>query len=392
MPRGRSGGTVGATMVTPAAALPGPPRATRAPRRDLAVDLGLTAAALGITLVTIGQESGPLGAGGIALAVGSAVPLLVWRRAPLAVFVVTAAASAAIDAIGYDLSLGVAPTVMVFLLARMAPADRPPLTGPAVVVLFLAQVGADYADGTWTPLPIPFLGWLLVWSAGERVRERAEREAARVAEAARERDLAVARERTRIARDLHDSAGHAINVILVQAGAARLLGERDPAAARAALQTIEDVARDTIAEIDRLVGALRDDEAPAAPRGMAALGALVESHRAGGLEVTVAVSGAPRPLPAATGQAVYGIAREALTNAARHGTGSATLKLEHRPAGVRLVVSNPVAPGRPSGPEGHGIVGMRERAALAGGALAVRRDDAAFRVEAELPVDAPERS
>src|SRR3954452_21455651 len=117
----------------------------------------------------------------------------------------------------------------------MAPAERPPATGGAVLAMFLAQVGADYADGTWSPLPIPLLGWLLVWSAGERVREHKERATAREAEVARERDLAVARERTRIARDLHDSAGHAINVILVQAGAARLLSVRDPAAARAAL-------------------------------------------------------------------------------------------------------------------------------------------------------------
>jgi signal transduction histidine kinase len=252
--------------------------------------------------------------------------------------------------------------------------------------MFLAQVGADYADGTWSPLPIPLLGWLLVWGVGERVRERGEREAARRAEIVRERDLAVARERTRIARDLHDSAGHAINVILVQAGAARLQSERDPAAARAALQTIEDVARETVGEIDRLVGVLREDEAPPAPRGLAALDALVESHRAGGLEVTVAVRGAPRALPAATDQAAYGIAREALTNAARHGAGRATVAVEHGDAGVRLVVVNPTPPGwPPPANDGHGIAGMRERAALVGGRLSAGGAGGEFRVEADLP-------
>src|SRR4051794_10732840 len=304
-------------MATPAAALAGTPPA----HRDLAVDAGLTAVALAITLVTIGQESGPLRAEAVALALLGAAPWVGGRGAPLAAFLVTSLASAAIDALGYDLGLGVAPTVLVFFLARMAPAERPPATGAAVVAMFFAQVGADYADGTWSPLPIPLLGWLLVWSVGERVRERAEREAAREAEIARGRDLAVARERTRIARDLHDSAGHAINVILVQAGAARLLSERDPAGARTALQTIEAVARDTIGEIDRLVGALRDDQVPAAPRGLAALDALAQSHRAGGLGVTVAVGGVPRPVPAGIDQAAYGIVREALTNAGRHGTG-----------------------------------------------------------------------
>jgi hypothetical protein len=110
-------------MATSAAAVPTAPDAGRAPQRDLAVDLGPTVAALAITVFTLAQDARPLGAGGVALAVGSTVPLLGWRRAPLAVFLITAAASAAIDAVGYDLGLGVAPTVMVFLLARMAAGD-----------------------------------------------------------------------------------------------------------------------------------------------------------------------------------------------------------------------------------------------------------------------------
>jgi signal transduction histidine kinase len=267
----------------------------------------------------------------------------------------------------------------------MAPAERPPLTGFAVVGFFFAQVGADYADGTWSPLPIPLLGWLLVWSVGERMRERAERDAAREEDAARDRDLAVARERTRIARDLHDSAGHAINVILVQAGAARLLSERDPAAARRALQAIEDVARETIDEIDRMVGRLRDDETPSAPRGLTALDALAERHRAGGLDVAVTVRGEPGALPAATDQAAYGILREALTNAARHGAGTVSVEVEHGAAGVRLVVRNAVSPARRPGRERHGIAGMRERAALVGGRLVAGVDDGVFCVRADLP-------
>jgi signal transduction histidine kinase len=388
MPPVRRGGTVGSTMATPAAALSRTPPASRPARRDLGVDLALTAVALTITLVTLGQERGPLDADGIALSVLGTLPLIVWRRAPLPVFVVTSAVSVAINARGYDLGLGVAPTVMVFFLARMAPAARPPLTGLAVVVFFFAQVGADYADGTWSPLPIPFLGWLLVWSVGERMRERKERDAARKEEIELDRNLAVARERTRIARDLHDSAGHAINVILVQAGAARLLSERDPVGARAALQAIEDVARDTIDEIDRLVRALRDDEAPAAPRGLAALDALAERHRATGLRVDVEVAGDAHALPAGTDQAAYAIAREALTNAARHGAGPATVRVEHREDGVRLEVTNPTPPGWTAAPEGHGIVGMRERAVLVGGRLSASGGDRAFRVEADLPTGA----
>ena len=109
----------------------------------------------------------------------------------------------------------------------------------------------------------------------------------------------MAEERTRIARDLHDSAGHAINVILVQAGAARLLRDKDPVRATEALETIEEVARETLGDIDRMVRALRDGEAPGAvepPSGLSALAGLVERHRANGLEVSVDVRGAARPL------------------------------------------------------------------------------------------------
>src|SRR3954447_7350532 len=190
------------TMATPAAALPATPRA----HRDHAIDAGLAAAALAITVVTLAQESGPLGADGIALSLLASLPLLGWRRAPLTAFVVTSAASVAINALGYDLGLGGAPTIMVFVLARMAPAARPSATGLAIVVSFFAQVGADYADGTWSPLSIPPLGWLLVGGGGRGVREQAEEEAAGRAAVQRERQLRVGEERPRIARDLHDSA------------------------------------------------------------------------------------------------------------------------------------------------------------------------------------------
>ena len=110
------------------------------------------------------------------------------------------------------------------------------------------------------PLLAGTLVWGGAWVIGDRIRQRRARLTELVdralraeRETERERRLAAAEERTRIARDLHDSAGHAINVILVQAGAARLLQEQDPTRARAALETIEEVARETLGEIDQLV-------------------------------------------------------------------------------------------------------------------------------------------
>jgi signal transduction histidine kinase len=193
----------------------------------------------------------------------------------------------------------------------------------------------------------------------------------------------------RIARDLHDSAGHAINVILVQAGAARLLQERDPAGARAALLTVEEVARDTLGEIDHLVRALRDDLPDGEvepPPGLAALDALAERYRVSGLSVEVTVDGESRPLSPAVDRAAYRILQEALTNAAWHGGGSAEVTIEFAPRALEIAVTNPTALG-PSERDGggRGIVGMRERAQLLGGTLVAGAANGSFRVHAHLP-------
>jgi signal transduction histidine kinase len=247
------------------------------------------------------------------------------------------------------------------------------------------------------PLLLGALVWGGAWVLGDRVRMRRgrmaeleERALRAEREAERERRLAAAEERTRIARDLHDSAGHAINVILVQAGAARLLGTRDPEGSRAAIETIEEVARETLGEIDHLVRVLREDEVGAAgavepPPGLAALDTLAERHRSAGLDVIVRAHGERRPLPSGLDQASYRIVQEALTNAARHGAGGAEVDVTFGPKALELAVSNPTRPGRVTAGSGHGIVGMRERAALLGGTLEAGAVNGVFRVRAHLP-------
>jgi signal transduction histidine kinase len=240
------------------------------------------------------------------------------------------------------------------------------------------------------------------WITGDHTRIRRERigeleeHAARIErETERERRLAAAEERTRIARELHDSAGHAINVILVQAGAARLLHERDPARSRLAISTIEEVARSTIGEIDGLVRALREDAGtePLVPADPAALDELLAHHRAGGLALVTNMRGTHRGLPRAVAWAAYRILQEALTNAARHGPGTAEVAVSFEPDAVDITVTNPdksiaasgggrngTAPGG-----GHGIVGMRERATLLGGTLQTRTEHGVFCLHASLP-------
>jgi signal transduction histidine kinase len=241
------------------------------------------------------------------------------------------------------------------------------------------------------------VAWAGAWVVGDVTRQRRERiaelgERAERAEreAARERRLAAAEERTRIARELHDSAGHAMNVILVQAGAARLLRESDPERAQRAVTTIEDVARATIGEIDRLVHALREEGAPGVDLtplpGILDIDGLIEDHRASGLRVSLRREGQQRGLGTAVDRAAYRIVQEALTNAARHGTGDADVVMRYGDEALDIVVTNAVANGSDATQDGrHGLIGMRERAALLGGRLEVGSENGTFRLHAVLP-------
>jgi signal transduction histidine kinase len=339
---------------------------------------------------------------GGALAACSTVPLVAWRRAPRGVFVLTGSAGIMLAGLGYSIALPLGATAALFLLAASRDEADPWTrrnTGEAVA-LFVAYLGAaTIGDGGFPGSEFLHTGlaWAVAWFAGERIRLLHEHVAGlneralhAQRDAERERRLAVAEERARIARDLHDSAGHAINVIAVRAGAARMRHHEDPERSRAALEAIEEIARTTVGEIDELVGSLRErgsengDVVP--PAGLASLRTLVAQHSAGGLDVSVATAGTQRPLGAALDVAAYRILQEALTNAARHGAGAARVEVAFGGAALRLIVSNAVPgddPERANG--GHGLIGMRERATLVGGSLNAGRENGVFRLDAVLP-------
>jgi signal transduction histidine kinase len=379
-------------------------------RREWLVDTAVAVVvfALTVALLAVGafedaeEDARKLDALGVVLAALASLPLVARRRAPLAVFALTAGGSVLLSGLGYPQGPPLGATLAIYFMAVSPDETRPPpvLTGAVVAGFFALHVAANgIAHGEWPTVALlaGALVWGGAWVVGDRVRQRRQRiadleERALRAEreAERERRLAAAEERTRIARDLHDSAGHAINVILVQAGAARLLQERDPDRSRRALETIEEVARETVAEIDHLVGALREDGTAEQarevepPAGLAALDTLADRYRAGGLDVRVRFHGALRPLALAVDRASYRILQEALTNASLHGLGTAEVDVAFGPRGVEITVTNPTAVGgTQSG--GHGIVGMRERAALLGGTLEAGATDGVFRVRARLP-------
>src|SRR5581483_6605381 len=149
-------------------------------------------------------------------------------------------------------------------------------------------------------------------------------------------------------------------------------------------------AHDTIGEIDQLVRTLRDgtDGEPEPPTGLAALDTLLERSRTAGLTVTLDVKGARRALPSGIDRAAYRILQESLTNAARHGDGTADVAIAYTDRQLELDIGNPLSPNNPVGranQAGHGILGMRERATLLAGSLETSIADGRFRVHARLP-------
>jgi signal transduction histidine kinase len=377
-------------------------------RSQRAIDLGVAIVVFALTLVLMAsggvagdEDARGLDLLGVLLAAGASLPLVARRRAPLVVFVLTAAASAAINGLHYPAGPPIGPMVALFFLG-LSPASRTGLrtTAATVFALFAVHVAAAGIGRDEFPIVPASLGavvWGGAWVVGDRVRLRRQRvaeleERAHRAEreAERERQLAAAEERTRIARDLHDSAGHAINVILMHAGAARLHAERDPSRSREALATIETVARETLGEIDQLVRALREDEDTVEPPGLAALDTLVKRHRDAGLDVEVLVDGSRRPLGPAVDQAAYRILQESLTNALRHGNGGAKVALTYGDDALEIGVTNPSEPLGPAA-AGHGIVGMRERASLLGGSVAHQTLNGTFHIRARLPYGGEEQ-
>jgi signal transduction histidine kinase len=371
-------------------------------RRQLVLD---TALAAGVFAFSLGAMShGNFDRGGpdfdalaAVLAAFASLPLAARRLAPLPVLAVVTLATAAIYGFGYGLGPPIGFAVALFTVAERRDETSPRTWTYALVASLVVLLGPHLVQ--WELGPELVLGtvvWAAAWFAGDRTRLRRERlaeleERALRAEreAERERRLAAAEERTRIARDLHDSAGHAINVILVQAGAARLLAEQDPARSREAIETIEEVARETLGDIDQLVRALRDDGVDPGVEpspGLAALDTLAERHRSSGLDVTVRVAGTGRSLAPGVDRAAYRILQEALTNAARHGRGSAEVEVEFGSTALQLTVTNSARNGAlVADGGGHGIVGMRERASLLGGTLVAGATDGVFRVRAHLP-------
>ena len=229
-------------------------------------------------------------------------------------------------------------------------------------------------------------------SRRQRGQAMAERDETRRAMEDSLHDRAAMGERARIARDLHDVVAHHVSAIAVQAETARLTIEDMPDEGKAQFEAIGGTARDALAEMRRLLGVLRADangEPERAPQpGLALLDELVETARAAGSEVQLTVEGEQASLPPGVDLCAYRILQEALTNARRHAPGAdVEIGLEYGADTLRLRVrDHGPGPGE-ADPDGHGLLGMRERVLMVGGTLSIGPEpDGGFTVAAELPL------
>ena len=378
------------------------PSLTSSPARAAALDAAL-AGALAILAgaeVLTGQVSGPRAAA-VPLALLMTLPLAVRRRYPLAVTVAVSASFLLNWAAGVDMYSYWASIVVGLVAAYTAAAHlRPRLAAVALACLY-AAIAVSALHG----LSGLLWGGILVGGAalaGFGLRDR-RRHVSQLAELAGQLELArdenaraaVAGERTRIARELHDVVAHSVSVMVVQAGAAEEVLGADPGKAREPLRSVQDTGRQALVELRRLLGVLRtdDSEAALAPQpGMDQVGALAAHVREAGVAVEVRVDGTRDGIPAGVDLAAYRIVQEALTNVLKHASAShAVVRVGYRPDAIELEVLDdghgPLGLGHGSTGTGQGLIGMRERASLYGGVLEARaRAEGGFAVRARLPV------
>jgi signal transduction histidine kinase len=324
---------------------------------------------------------------------------LAWRsRWPLGVTAASAAAFAALGIATDDTGLGPQTVLLPFILAGFTAGTH---HDPRRARIGLAVLLGAHALGEASDLVVMgplFAGIWWVGRLAENRRHMAEQLSERASvlelDSSEHARLAIAEERARIARELHDVVAHSVSVIVVQAGAERLaLGDERPQT-REALEAIERTGRHAMAEMRRLVGMLRteDEEIALAPLpSLAHLDALAAHITRAGLPVTVEIDGTPTDLPPGIDISAYRIVQEALTNALKHaGPARARVKVRYGPGALEIEVADDGRGGSPATATGHGLTGMRERVAVYGGELAAApRHDGGFAVRARLPLGGP---
>jgi signal transduction histidine kinase len=330
------------------------------------------------------------------------VPLVFRRRVPLTGATLVAAGLLVQYVVGLDQSESITPIFVLLVAAYSVAAHadlRRALGGGLVLVATVItaitiDTGISLGDYAFTSL---LLG--SAWTIGRAMRARAqdvktlESRTADLERAGSEQArLAIARERARIARELHDIVGHRLSVIVVQAGGAEEIMKDRSDQAVEALRAIRTNGRRALAEMRQLLGLLRsEEEDDLAPQpSLSDTASLVKELEKAGLQVNVVTEGVPHPLPPGIDLSAFRILQEALTNVVKHsGSRSASVKITYAEEELRMEISDEGGPPQVTGGgSGLGLIGMKERASLYGGRLeAGRTETGGFAVTARLPLD-----
>ena len=383
---------------------------------DAFIAFGLTALSL-ITIVGGAQDLGSYDPLSLVLLVTQTLPLIARRRWPLAILAITLGATighAALARESLNTTLGF--LVALFTVGELRDRRTSGLAALAaalsvgVLITYRAPIPAALSGLVQTELAI-LATWVLgTWARDRRLRlETAEERAARLERDREERDRrAVAEERERIARELHDVVTHHVSVIVIQAGAAERALDKRPADARTAIEAIDATARQALADMRRMLGILgraagsgaggpgevdaHGDELAPMP-GLDRLGELIDKVTAAGVPVELTVSGQRRPLDPGIELSAYRIIQEALTNILKHAPGSrARVAVGYGRAALEIAVEDDgggrgsTAPPAAGIASGHGLIGMRERVAVFGGTFDAGPAGRGFRVAARLPL------
>jgi signal transduction histidine kinase len=360
---------------------------------DAAIVLAAVDAALEVLLR--GDPDAPRTTAFVAAPAAAAIvlPLLARRRfpfgTPVAVWLVASACSF-IDGrlVGFPVSVALVGMGAAFLLGHLRD-DRQARLGLAIVVAAAAIVVSndpDHSARDYVFIPAQFA---IFWIAGYALRERAAR--AEAAEASAR--LAVAEERARIARELHDVVAHAVSVMVLQVGAVRHGLPESREEDVAALRRVEQAGRTALAEMRSLLDAMRRDgeSAEMAPQpSLAEVDGLLGAVRRAGLPVRLHVEGARRELPAAIELSAYRIIQEGLTNALKHAHASrADVVIRYGDDDLEIEVRDDgtAAPAGNGHGQGHGLVGVRERVKIYGGEMSAGSGaDGGFTLRTRLPL------
>jgi signal transduction histidine kinase len=368
------------------------------PRRDVAIAATI-ATVFVVELAVSNAAHGPFALD--ALLYGTAALSLAWRRRrPVASMVVCLSLAGIASLVGTGVTEIISALLFVILPAYAVGHEAEGRRGWAGLALGLAlMIGATLASDQHQLDNIAFPAGIMVaaWTIGRLLRNRMLLTRTLADEAARlelDRDLraqaAVGEERARIAREMHDVVAHTMAIMVVQAGGARSVLARDPAAAEQALATVEETGRVALTELRRMLGFLRSDgPAELVPQpSLDGLGALVQRARDSGLPVELRVEGERFDLQHGAELAAYRIVQEALTNSLKHaGPGArATVTLRWVDENLEISVTDTGGKGAAGEGTGLGLIGMRERVTMMGGELTARpRPAGGFAVRALIP-------